>query len=62
MLLLPIASSLGVLGIAEIVLVLGLGQPSPLELPFPGLATVRLKAKALALCAPAIGKKKFVAV
>jgi hypothetical protein len=62
MLLLPIASPLGVLGIAKIALVLGLGQPSSLQLPFPGLATVGFEAEALPLCAPAIGEKKFFAV
>jgi hypothetical protein len=62
MLLLPVASPFGVLGIPEVVLVVGLGQPRPLALPFPGLAAVRLKTKALALCAPVIWKKQFVAV
>src|SRR5271165_2828927 len=62
MLLLPVAGSLGVLVIPEIILVLRLGQPSPHELAFPGLAAVGLEAIALALSTPAIGKKKFLAV
>jgi hypothetical protein len=60
--LLPIAYLLGVLGIAEIVLVFGFGQPSSLQLPLPGFATVWFKAKALALCAATVGKKQFGAV
>jgi hypothetical protein len=62
MLLLPVSNPLGVLGIPEIVLVLGLGQPSPLELAFPGLTALGVKAIALALATTSIGKKKFLAV
>ena len=62
MLLLPIAGSLGVLVVPEIILVLRLGQPSPHELAFPGLAAVGFEAIALALSTPVIGKKKFLAV
>jgi hypothetical protein len=62
MLLLPVAGSLGVLVIPEIILVLGLGQPSPHELAFPGLAAVGFETIALALSTPEIGKKKFLAV
>jgi hypothetical protein len=62
MLLLPVANPLGILGIPEIVLVLGLGQPSPLEFALPGLTAVGFKAIALTLTSPAIGKKKFLAV
>jgi hypothetical protein len=62
MLLLPVADSLGVVGIAEILLVLGLGQPGRLELAFPGLAAVGFEAKALPLCTPVIGKKQLLAV
>ncbi len=62
MLLLPVAGSLGVLVVSEIILVLQLGQPSPHELAFPGLAAVGLEAITLALSTPVIGKKKFLAV
>jgi len=62
MLLLPVAGSLGVLGVPEIILVLRLGQPTTHELAFPGLAAVVLEAIALALSTPIIGKKKFIAV
>src|SRR5208283_4267362 len=62
MLLLPVAGSLGVVVIPEIILVLRLGQPSPHELAFPGLAAVGFEAIALALSTPVIGKKKFLAV
>lgn len=62
MLLLPVARTLGVLGISEIVLVLRLGQPNAHELPFPGLAALRLKAVALSMSSATIGKKKFLAV
>jgi hypothetical protein len=62
MLLLPVAGTLGVLVVPEIILVLRLGQPSPHELAFPGLAAVGFEAIALALSTPVIGKKKFVAV
>ena len=62
MLLLPVAGALGVLVVPEIILVLRLGQPSPHELALPGLAAVGFQAIALALPAPVIGKKKFLAV
>jgi len=62
MLLLPVANALGVLGVTEVILVLRFGQPSAHELPFSGLAALGFKAKALALSAPVIGKKKFLAV
>ncbi len=62
MLLLPVAGSLGVLLIPEIILVLRFGQPGPHELAFPGLATVGFEAITLALSTPVIGKKKFIAV
>jgi hypothetical protein len=62
MLLLPVTNPLGVLGVPEVLLVLGLGQPSPLELAFPGLAAVGFEAIALALANPIIGKKQFLAV
>ena len=62
MLLLPVAGSLGVLVIPEIILVLRLGQPRPHELAFSGLAAVGFEAIALALSTPVIGKKKFLAV
>ena len=62
MILLPVAGSLGVHVIPEIILVLRLGQPSPHELAFPGLAAIGLEAIALALSTPVIGKKKFLAV
>jgi hypothetical protein len=62
MLLLPVAGSLGVHLIPEIILVLRLGQPSPHELAFPSLAAVGFEAIALALSTPVIGKKKFLAV
>ncbi|MGD0905869.1 MAG: hypothetical protein ABR924_23505, partial [Terracidiphilus sp.] len=62
MLLLPVAGSLGVDLIPEIILVLGLGQPSPHKLAFPGLAALGFEAITLALSTPVIGKKKFLAV
>ncbi len=62
MVLLPIAGSLGVLLIPEIILVLRLGQPSPHEVALPGLAAIGFEAVALALSTPVIGKKKFLAV
>src|SRR5208283_3935921 len=62
MLFLPVAGSLGVPVIPEIILVLRLGQPSPLKLAFPGLAAVGFEAIALALANPKIGKKQFLAV
>ena len=61
-LLLPVANSLGVRGIAEIIWVVGLGQPSLLALAFSGLAAVGLKTKALTRATPVIWKKKFLAV
>jgi hypothetical protein len=61
-LLLPITNPLGILGVAEIVLVFRSRQPSALQFPLPGLATVRLETIALALCAATIGKKKFAAM
>ena len=62
MLFLPVAGTLGVLVVPEIILVLRLGQPSPHEIAFPGLAAVGLEAITLALSTPAIGKKKLLAV
>jgi len=62
MLLLPVAGSLGVPVIPEIILVFRLGQPSPHEFAFPGLAAVGFEAIALALSTPVIGKKEFLAV
>jgi len=62
MVLLPVAGSLGVLVIPEIILVLRFGQPSPHEFAFPGLAAFGFEAIALALSTPVIGKKKFLAV
>jgi len=62
MLLLPVAGTLGVLGVPEIILVLRLGQPCPHELALPGLAAVGFEAIALALSTPVIGKKNFLAV
>ena len=62
MLLLPVAGSLGVLVVPEIILVLRLGQPRPHEFAFSGLAAVGLEAIALTLSTPVIGKKKFLAV
>ena len=62
MLLLPVAGSLGVLVIPEIILVLRLGQPSSHEFAFPAYAAVGFEAIALALSTSVIGKKKFLAV
>jgi hypothetical protein len=62
MLLLPVAGSLGVLGVTEVILVLRLGQPSAHQFPLSGLAALGFEAIALALVAPVIGKKKFLAV
>src|SRR5271169_4277775 len=62
MLLLPVTNPLGVLGVPEVLLVLGLGQPSPLELAFPGLAAVGFEAISLALANPIIGKEQRLAV
>jgi hypothetical protein len=60
--LLPVARTLGVLGVAEVVLVLRLGQPGPHEFPFPGFTALRFKAVALRVSGTTIGKKKFLAV
>jgi len=60
--LLPRTNPLGILGVAEIIPVLRLGQPGPLKLTLSGLAALRFEAKALPLSATAIGKKKFIAV
>ncbi len=62
MLLLPVADARGVLGVAEVILVLRFGQPSSLRLPFPCLTAGRLATVVLALGVPVIGKKKFLAV
>ena len=62
MLLLPVAGSLGVVVIPEIILVLRPGQPCPHELALPSLAAVGFEAVALALSTPVVGKKKFLAV
>ena len=62
MLLLPIADPLGVLGVAEVILVLSFSQPSPHEFPLSGLAALGFEAVARALSAPVIGKKKSLAV
>ena len=58
----PIARTLGVLGVAEVVLVLRLGQPCPHQLAFPGLAALGFKTVTLAVSGATIGKKKFLAV
>jgi hypothetical protein len=62
MLLLPVANPLGVLVIPEVISVLRFGQPSSLRLALAGFTAVGLQAIALALSAPIIGKKKFLAV
>jgi len=62
MLLLPVADSLGILGVPEVVLVLRFDQPSPHEFALSGLAAPGFEAVALTLAAPVIGKKKFLAV
>jgi len=60
--LLPVANTLGVLVISEIISVLRFGQPSLLRRALAGNTTVRLLAIALALSVAIIGKKKFLAV
>src|SRR5207237_1263853 len=62
MLLLPGADSLRVLFISKIILILRLGQPGPHELALSGLAALGLEAITLALVAPVIGKRTFLAV
>jgi hypothetical protein len=62
MFLLPVADSLGILGIPEVVLVLRFGQPSPHEFALSGLAASGFGAIALSLAVPVIGKKKLLAV
>jgi hypothetical protein len=62
MFLLPVADSLGILGILEVVLVLRFGQPSSHEFALSGLAAFGFEAIALSLAAPVIGKKKLLAV
>jgi hypothetical protein len=59
MLLLPVPDPFRILGIPEVIPVLGPGQPCSLRLPLPGLTTLRFEAKALARAAPIVGKKKF---
>ena len=58
----PGARTFSVLGVAEVILVLRLGQPDPHEFPFPGLAALGFKAVTLAVSGTTIGKKKFLAV
>jgi hypothetical protein len=62
MFLLPVADSLGILGVPEVVLVLRFDQPSPHEFALSGLAAFGFEAIALSLAAPVIGKKKLLAV
>jgi hypothetical protein len=62
MLLLPVANTLRVLVIPEVILVLRFGQPSSLRLALAGFTAVGLLAIALALSVPIIRKKKFLAV
>jgi len=62
MLLLPVAHSLGILGVPEVVLVLRFGQPSPHEFALSGLAALGFEAIALSPAAPIIGKEKLLAV
>jgi hypothetical protein len=62
MLLLPVADSLGILGVPEVVLVLRFDQPSPHEFALSDLAALGFEAIALSLAAPVIGKKKLLAV
>jgi hypothetical protein len=58
---LPLADPRRIFGIAEITLVLGLGQPSLLAGTFAGLLAARFGAKALTPFASIVGKKQFVA-
>jgi hypothetical protein len=62
MLLLPVADSLGILGVPEVVLVLRFDQPSPHEFALSDLAALGFEAITLSLAAPVIGKKKLLAV
>jgi hypothetical protein len=62
MLLLPVANTLGVLIIPEVILVLRFGQPGSLRLAPASFTAVSFLAIALALSVPIIGKKKFLAV
>ncbi len=59
---LPVADPLGILGIAEVVLVLRLGQPGCHELALAGLAALGFEAVALTRATPIIEKKKFLTV
>jgi hypothetical protein len=62
MLCLPVADALGILGVAEVILVFRFGQPSLHEFPFSGFAALGFGTIALALPTPVIGKKKYLAV
>src|SRR5437879_4815211 len=62
MLLLPLADSCGVIGLAEIILVLRLGQPGLLAGAFASLLAVVLRTEALPLSASIVRKKQLVAV
>jgi hypothetical protein len=62
MLLLPVADSLGILGVPEVVLVLRFDQPSPHEFALSDLAALGFETIALSLAAPVIGNKKLLAV
>jgi hypothetical protein len=60
--LLPLAHTLGILGVPEIILVFRFGQPRALALALTGFATVGFAAEALALSVATIGKKKLLAM
>ena len=62
MLLLPIPNSLGVVDTAEVILVLGPGQPGAHEFAPSDLAAIGLETILLAFSSSVIGKKKFLAV
>jgi hypothetical protein len=62
MLLLPVPDFLSVLGIAEVILVLRLSQPSPLKRTLSSFAAVGSEAVTLAMAGPAIRNKETFAV
>jgi hypothetical protein len=57
MLLLPVADSLGILGVPKVVLVLRFGQPSPHQFALSDLAALGFEAIALSLTTPVIREK-----
>ena len=62
MLLLPLADSRGMVGLSEIILVLGLGQPGFLAGSFAGLLAVGFGTEPLPFSASIVRNRQFVAV